>query len=106
MVFVFCSELSRLIMKVFEEIVENIRAIGLKKPITVAPRFSDGEPEQRSFVATMARNTSAQHYKHGLKASISRSNTFNQATHSRTRTLKDSIERFAMNGYLNITGRI
>ena len=25
---------------------------------------------------------------------------------SRTRTLKDSTERFAMNGYLNITGRI
>jgi ParB family chromosome partitioning protein len=32
-------------MKVFEEIVDNIRAIGLKKPITVAERpGDDGEP--------------------------------------------------------------
>ncbi|MGV0961469.1 MAG: plasmid partitioning protein RepB C-terminal domain-containing protein [Limnohabitans sp.] len=32
-------------MKVFEEIVENIRAIGLKKPITVAERAGDdGQP--------------------------------------------------------------
>ena len=32
-------------MKVFEEIVDNIRAIGLKKPITVAERpGEDGEP--------------------------------------------------------------
>ena len=32
-------------MKVFEEIVENIRAIGLKKPITVTERHHDGETE-------------------------------------------------------------
>ena len=32
-------------MKVFEEIVDNIRAIGLKKPITVAERpGDDGDP--------------------------------------------------------------
>ena len=32
-------------MKIFEEIVENIRAIGLKKPITVTERSgADGEP--------------------------------------------------------------
>ena len=32
-------------MKVFEEIVDNIRTIGLKKPITVAERpGDDGEP--------------------------------------------------------------
>jgi ParB family chromosome partitioning protein len=32
-------------MKVFEEIVENIRTIGLKKPITVAERIGDdGDP--------------------------------------------------------------
>lgn len=32
-------------MKVFEEIVENIRTIGLKKPITVTERQSDDEEE-------------------------------------------------------------
>jgi ParB family chromosome partitioning protein len=32
-------------MKVFEEIVENIRSIGLKKPITVTERQSDDEEE-------------------------------------------------------------
>ena len=42
-------------MKVFEEIVENIRAIGLKKPITVAPRFSDGEPEKYILVCGEGR---------------------------------------------------
>ena len=32
-------------MKIFEEIVENIRAIGLKKPISVAERpGADGQP--------------------------------------------------------------
>ena len=32
-------------MKVFEEIVDNIRAIGFKKPITVAERSGeDGQP--------------------------------------------------------------
>ena len=35
-----------------------------------------------------------------------RIHTFNLATLSRTLTLNDSTERFAMNGYLNITGRI
>jgi len=36
-------------MKVFEEIVENIRAIGLKKPITVTGREGpDGKPSTPS----------------------------------------------------------
>ena len=42
-------------MKVFEEIVGNIRAIGLKKPITVSPRFSDGEPEKYILVCGEGR---------------------------------------------------
>ena len=32
-------------MKVFEEIVDNIRTIGLKKPITVTERHTEGEEE-------------------------------------------------------------
>ena len=42
-------------MKVFEEIVENIRAIGLKKPITVAPRFTEGESEKYILVCGEGR---------------------------------------------------
>jgi hypothetical protein len=87
------------LMKVNHKTSELVSAAVIKKLEPIIDRVKQSP-------LTPVRSTSAKRSKHGLKASISRSNTFDRVTRSITLTLKDSTERFALNGYLNIAGSI